>query len=232
MNPVNLKLTLEEFDGSPLAADEVALSHTEKIHLLAVDPSWMIISTLHPVPDSLFDGVWRFTITPKKFGEYRVFLDLIPIRSPRRVLLSETFNVEGGNAEIASVKSSLSHQIGDRSFTLEVEKNELSDDDYILKFKARDALGNPLTLRPVMGAHAHLVAFDWERKGFAHLHPLEAEGMIGPVTDSITKDLEFAFNSSRIPSCRLWAQVLLEDDENETFIPFSINLNSISDDTN
>ena len=56
--------------------------------------------------------------------------------------------------------------------------------------------------------------------------------MIGPVTDSITKDLEFAFNSSRIPSCRLWAQVLLEGDEDETFIPFSINLNSISDDTN
>ena len=50
--------------------------------------------------------------------------------------------------------------------------------------------------------------------------PLEAEGMIGPVSDSITKDLEFAFNSSRIPSCRLWAQVMLEDDENETFIPF------------
>ena len=56
--------------------------------------------------------------------------------------------------------------------------------------------------------------------------------MIGPVTVSVTKDLEFALNSSRIPSCRLWAQVLLEDDENETFIPFSINLNSISDDTN
>jgi len=230
--PCEFEINLEEFDGSPLAADEVALSHTEKIHLLAVDPSLDDYQHLHPVPDSLFDGVWRFTITPKKFGEYRVFLDLIPIRSPRRVLLSETFNVKGGNAEIASTKSSLSHQIGDRSFTLEVRKNELSDDDHILKFKARDALGNPLTLKPVMGAHAHLVAFDWERKGFAHLHPLEAEGMIGPVTDSITKDLEFAFNSSRIPSCRLWAQVMLEDDENETFIPFSINLNSISDDTN
>jgi len=184
------------------------------------------------VPDSLFDGVWRFTITPKKFGEYRIFLDLIPIRSPRRVLLSETFNVEGGNAKIASIKSSLSHQIGDRSFTLEVRKNEIPGDEYILKFKARDAKGRPLTLKPVMGAHAHLVAFDWERKGFAHLHPLEAEGIIGPVTDSISKDLEFAFNSTRISSCRLWAQVLLENDESETFIPFSINLNSFSDDTN
>ena len=66
------EINLKEFDGSPLAADE-ALSHTEKIHLLAVDPSLDDYQHLHPVPDSL-DGIWRFTITPKKFGEYRFFL--------------------------------------------------------------------------------------------------------------------------------------------------------------
>lgn len=230
--PCEFEINLKEFDGSPLAADEVALSHTEKIHLLAVDPSLDDYQHLHPVPDSLFDGIWRFTITPRKFGKYRVFLDLIPIRSPRRVLLSETFTVEGGNAKLSSKQNSLSHQIGERSFTLDVQKREISGDEYILKLKARDSQGAPLRLRPVMGAHAHMVAFDWERKGFAHLHPLEADGFIGPVTDSITRDLEFSFNSSRISSCRLWAQVLLEDDENETFIPFSLNLNSFSDDTN
>ena len=230
--PCEFEINLKEFDGSPLAADEIALSHTEKIHLLAVDPSLDDYQHLHPVPDSLFDGIWRFTITPKKFGEYRVFLDLIPIRSPRRVLLSETFTVGGGEAEVSSKQSSFSHQIGDRSFTLDVQKNEISGDEYILKLKARNSQGDPLTLKPVMGAHAHLVAFDWERKGFAHLHPLEAEGFIGPVTNSITRDLEFSFNSSRISSCRLWAQVLLENDENETFIPFSLNLNSLSDETN
>ena len=167
-----------------------------------------------------------------KFSTESIFLDLIPIRSPRRVLLSETFTVGGGQAEVSSKQSSLSHHIGERSFTLDVQKNEISGDEYILKLKARNSQGDPLTLKAVMGAHAHLVAFDWERKGFAHLHPLEAEGFIGPVTNSITSDLEFSFNSSRIFSCRLWAQVLLENDENETFIPFSLNLNSLSDETN
>ena len=134
--PCEFEINLKEFDGSPLAADEIALSHTEKIHLLAVDPSLDDYQHLHPVPDSLFDGIWRFTITPKKFGEYRVFLDLIPIRSPRRVLLSETFTVGGGQAEVSSKQSSLSHQIGERSFTLDVQKNEISGDEYILKLKA------------------------------------------------------------------------------------------------
>lgn len=230
--PCDFEINLKEFDGSPLAADEVALSHTEKIHLLAVDPSLEDYQHLHPVPDSLFDGVWRFTITPRRFGQYRVFLDLIPIRSPRRVLLSDTFEVSGGEPVLASKATSLSHQIGNRKFDLEVSNSESAVDELILKFKARDSNGEPLTLRPVMGAHAHMVAFDWERKGFAHLHPLESEGVVGPVFESTTKDLEFSFNASRISSCRLWTQVLLEDDEVETFVPFSFDLKTYSNDTN
>ena len=56
---------------------KVARSHTQKIHLLAVDPSLEDYQHLHPVPDDLFDGIWHFTLTPKAFGEYRIFLDLI-----------------------------------------------------------------------------------------------------------------------------------------------------------
>ena len=230
--PCEFEINLKEFDGSPLAADEVALSHTQKIHLLAVDPSLEDYQHLHPIPDDLFDGIWRFTLTPKVFGEYRIFLDLIPIRSPRRVLLSSSFNVEGGDAIKPNLQGSSTFEVKGRNFSLDVRQGESSDDEYILTFKARDTEGIPLTLRPVMGAHAHMVAFDWERKGFAHLHPLEQDGVIGPVTDSITKDLEFSFNSSRIKQCRLWAQVLLEEDEEETFIPFTLDLTNYLNDTN
>lgn len=230
--PCEFEINLKEFDGSPLSPDEVALSHTEKIHLLAVDTSLDDYQHIHPVPDSQFDGIWRFSITPKHFGKYRVFLDLIPIRSPRRVLLSDTFTVSGGEPKIGNMTSSLSYHLGNRSFELDVRKSEISGEEFILKFKARDSNGDPLSLRPVMGAHAHMVAFDWERKGFAHLHPIESEGILGPVTDSISRDLEFSFNSSRISKCRIWTQVLLQDDENETFVPFSLNLSTYPDDTN
>ena len=230
--PCEFEINLKEFDGSPLAADEVALSHTQKIHLLAVDPSLEDYQHLHPIPDDLFDGIWRFTLTPKVYGEYRIFLDLIPIRSPRRVLLSSSFNVEGGDAIKPNLQGSSTFDVKGRNFSLDVRKGESSEDEYILTFNARDTKGIPLTLRPVMGAHAHMVAFDWERKGFAHLHPLEQDGVIGPVTDSITKDLEFSFNSSRITQCRLWAQVLLEEDEEETLIPFTLDLTNYLNDTN
>ncbi|MEC8243737.1 MAG: hypothetical protein VX038_02715 [Verrucomicrobiota bacterium] len=230
--PCEFEINLKEFDGSPLAADEVALSHTQKIHLLAVDPSLEDYQHLHPIPDDLFDGIWRFTLTPKLFGEYRIFLDLIPIRSPRRVLLSSSVQVDGDDAIKPNLQSSSTFEEKGRNFSLDVSKGESSDDEYILTFKAKDAKGSPLTLRPVMGAHAHVVAFDWERKGFAHLHPLEQEGVIGPVTDSTTKDLEFSFNASRIKQCKLWAQVLLEEDEEETFVPFTLDLTNYLNDTN
>ena len=230
--PCEFEINLKEFDGSPLAADEVALSHTQKIHLLAVDSSLEDYQHLHPVPDDLFDGIWRFTLTPHSFGEYRIFLDLIPIRSPRRVLLSGSFMVDGGEIKKPAYDQSRSFETNDRSFTLEVSQGETSADEYILTFKARNSDNKPLVLNPVMGAHAHLVAFDWERNGFAHLHPLEQEGVVGPVTDSIARDLKFSFDSSRIKQSKLWAQVLLEEDEEETFIPFSLDLENDADDTN
>ena len=34
-------------------------------------------------------------MTPQKGGNYKVFLDFIPLRSPRRVLLAASFEVDG-----------------------------------------------------------------------------------------------------------------------------------------
>ena len=90
--PVNGKksrfeINIKQFDGSPLGPDDVALSHTQKIHLLAIDESLQDYQHLHPVADKLFDGTWRFSMEPKFSGQYKFFLDFIPLRSPRRFSL-------------------------------------------------------------------------------------------------------------------------------------------------
>ena len=78
--PCRFEINIKQADGSPLSAEDVALSHTQKIHLLAIDPSLEDYQHLHPQPDPLFKGIWRFTLTPQKAGDYRVYLDLIPLR--------------------------------------------------------------------------------------------------------------------------------------------------------
>ena len=45
--PCRFEMNLRQFDGSPLTADDVALSHTKKIHLLAVDESLTDYQHLH-----------------------------------------------------------------------------------------------------------------------------------------------------------------------------------------
>ena len=220
----NFRLDIRQFDGSPLTAEEVALSHTKKIHLLAVDESLSDYHHLHPEPDSLYDGVWHFSLTPENAGKYVVFLDFIPVRSPRRVLLSSAFQVPGQTGVAVPNSENLVFLSQNRRFELS-KVNSVSDAEGIeLLLRAVDGNGEALTLRPVMGAFAHMVAFDPELKGFAHLHPLE-DVLPANQSDSHQGPLTFSFSPPKNGFYRLWAQVRIGE-EAETFIPFDLKVGS------
>jgi hypothetical protein len=221
--PCRFEMNIKQADGSPLSDEDVALSHSRKIHLLAIDPSLEDYQHLHPEPDPLFKGIWRFTLTPKKHGDYRVYLDLIPLRSPRRVLLGATFNVPGKADVLSPRKDGLQISQNNRTFILEpVQETDLKP-EIKLRFSALDNDGNDLPLRPVMGAFAHLVAFDPFTNGFAHLHPLEYEPPKA-VDDSREGPLTFTFKSPKPGNYRLWAQIKVADDVEESFLPFDLEI--------
>ena len=73
-----------------------------------------------------------------------------------------------------------------------------------------------MPLGPVMGAFAHLVAFDEARSGFAHLHPMEADVTVPP--DAIHPVLNFKITIPRAGRYVIWAQIDLAG--RETFLPF------------
>jgi hypothetical protein len=221
--PCRFEMNIKQADGSPLGKEDVALSHTKRIHLLAIDPTMDDYQHLHPEPDPLFEGIWRFTLTPKNAGEYKVYLDLIPLRSPRRVLLAAHFEVPGESGAAQSSESSLIVQKGDREFLLDASIAEGSNDDWLLTFSALDKNGKDLPLKPVMGAFAHLVAFEPNTAGFAHLHPLEYEPPKSK-EDSKMGPLSFSFKSPAPGSYRLWAQIKVGQDEEETFLPFDLKI--------
>lgn len=221
--PCRFEMKIKQADGSPLSDEDVALSHTQKIHLLAIDPSLEDYQHLHPEPDPLFKGIWRFTLSPKKSGDYRVYLDLIPLRSPRRVLLGATFTVPGKPGVMSPRKDGLQISRNDRIYKIEPLKEPDSKSEIKLKFSVLDGSGKNLPLRPVMGAFAHLVAFDPETNGFAHLHPLEYQP---PQSMEDTRDgpLTFTFKSPKSGNYRLWAQIKIADDLEESFLPFDLKI--------
>jgi hypothetical protein len=218
------EINIKQFDGSPLSGKDVALSHTKKIHLLVVDESLTDYQHLHPEPDSLYDGTWRCALTPKNKGKYTVFFDFIPTRSPRRVLLTSSFEVEGEQVATPPVHEKLLHSSGNRRFELIRGETGDSGEDIQLIFKATDENGNTLAFRPVMGAFAHMVAFDENLKGFAHLHP-EENALPAGKEDIFEGPLTFTFSPPKEGLYRLWAQVKFNG-EPETFVPFDLKIGS------
>ena len=73
---------------------------------------------IHPVADSLFDGVWHFSLTPKLAGKYSVYLDFIPLKSPRRVLLSSSFTAKGKRDSVQDRQENLKFSYEDINFEL------------------------------------------------------------------------------------------------------------------
>jgi len=86
--------------------------------------------------------------------------------------------------------------------------------DLKLTITRRD--GGAVPLEPVMGAFAHLVAFDQTRSGFAHLHPVDTD--LSKPPDATRPALDFKITIPRPGRYVIWAQVGLGG--REVFAPF------------
>ena len=89
-----------------------------------------------------------------------------------------------------------------------------------LKLTLTNEGGGNVPLQPVMGAFAHLVAFDADRSGFAHLHPMEVDLLAPP--DAVHPQLNFKVTIPESGRYVIWAQVNLGG--TEVFRPFPIEV--------
>jgi len=105
---------------------------------------------------------------------------------------------------------------------------ELTSKDSVIKAGAVAELslavsradGRDITLDTVMDAFAHLVAFDAERGGFAHLHPNETD-ISKPLTGA-RPTLSFKVTIPRAGRYVIWAQFSTQG--RERFVPFWIDV--------
>ena len=213
-------LYLYDHQGQGIAYEDIVVSHTERIHLMAVDPSLSDYQHLHPQPAGA-PGYYQFEITPTKAGTYHVFLDFISLTSQRRVLAKSEFLVPGEPSYVAIGQSDRISQDG-YSYTLRTplsggfpvgEESQLE-----LEVASTEGEGHP-EFGLVMGAYAHLVVFDEAGRGFAHLHP---QNPFIDQQDPFDPDLRFSFFPGDVGKYRLWAQ--LRVDGEERFVPFDIEV--------
>lgn len=207
--------------GKPIAPEDLLVSHTRRLHLLIVDPWLDDYQHVHPEPGR-GNGEWSFAFTPKREGRYRVFADFTPAATGRGLYASAelpvgTSGLPAGFTMVAEHETSWVVERDGCRFQLApgaggVRAGIPAD----LTFTLRRSDGGAVPLEPVMGAFAHLVAFDQARSGFAHLHPVETD--LGRPPDLRRPELNFKITIPRAGRYVIWAQISLGG--RETFVPF------------
>ncbi|HKB58365.1 MAG TPA: hypothetical protein VKC51_12335 [Lacunisphaera sp.] len=218
--PVSFILTLRTASGKPIAPEDLLVAHTRKLHLLIVDPTLNDYQHIHPEPGRR-PGEWVFTMTPMRAGVYRVFADFMPVATARGLYASADFTVPGAVARVIR-EPNTTFQAGGLKFELVGPAVLRAGQPADLKFRieSQGAEKEPVPLQPIMGAFAHLVAFDETRSGFAHLHPRETD--LAKPPDALHPELNFKVTIPSPGRYAIWAHVNLGG--TEVFAPFWVDV--------
>lgn len=218
--PARFVLTMRTANGKPIGPADLLVAHTRKLHLMVVDPTLTDYQHLHPEPGAR-PGDWVFELTPQRPGTYRVFADFTPAATARGLYASVDFEVPGEVARVAR-STNATWQGAGFNFELEPPAYFKAGVPAALRFRIQypGAEKRPVPLEPVMDAFAHLVAFDAERTGFAHLHPDQTDLNRRP--DLVRPELTFQVLVPRPGRFVIWAQVQLEG--REIFAPFWVDV--------
>jgi hypothetical protein len=228
---VQATIVLKTGSGKPVAPDDLLVTHTRKLHVLVADPSLTDYQHVHPEPSDK-PGKWVFAFTPRASGTYRVFGDFTPMATGRGLYASVDLNVAGAVGQVSDLTTrageatrktsqvkDLTYSTVERegiAFSLTTTTPPRAGQPIDLSFTMSRRDGGAVALEPVMGAFAHLVAFDEARSGFAHLHPSEADLLKKP--DAMRPVLNFKLTIPRAGRYVIWAQVNLGG--SEVFVPF------------
>ncbi|MEI6121248.1 MAG: hypothetical protein WCP90_01905 [Opitutae bacterium] len=164
------ELRLVKTDGKLFYDYEIAVSHTQKVHLhLKQNTGRTDYIHIHPVSDD--SGVWHFKF-PEEFlkgnpgGELQAYIDFVPLRSGRTIL-AEAKGTWSHESEL------LDRVSRNKIVSLTTNTNKTGE-SATLRFKLSSAnVSSTLKLKPIMGALGHAVVFstDLKKTGYAHMHP-------------------------------------------------------------
>ena len=211
-------LTLTTFSGKPIAPEDLQVVQTRRIHLLITDPSLEDYQHVHPAPGPR-PGEWVFRFRPRFGGAYRFFADFTPVATNRGLYSEAEMAVDGAPSPVAAGTQAPSWEarVGGYAFALSPASLPVrAGAPASLRLLITRMGGGPVPLSPVMGAFAHLVAFDAGRSGFAHIHPNEADVTRPP--DPVRPEFTFRLAIPSPGRYVIWSEVRLAG--RETFAPF------------
>lgn len=194
------QVSLVTASGRPIGPEDLAVVHTQKLHLLVVDPTLRDYQHLHPSPGAR-PGDWSFAFQPRLAGPYRFFADFTPLATGRGLYGHADLAVAGAGAPSEPPADTRCR------WFLDTDGPVVAGRQAVLRLRLEDRDGGPVPLGRTMDAYAHLVAFDEQRLGYAHLHPLEADPAWTP--DAVRPVFSFIVTIPAAGRYVVWAQVNL-----------------------
>jgi hypothetical protein len=213
-------LHLRKNDGSPVALDDLLEMHTKKIHLLINDLNLGDYHHEHPTPTGV-PGEYRFAFTPEKPGPYRIWADVVPAANSIQEYVTTDLPAAGESSGDIDRHPSTTAKVNDRKYDLMLNNGKPfhAGQTVIGTISITDADGQPCkSLEPVMGAFAHVVGFNEDRKTVLHIHPYGKEPT--SATERAGPAFAFKFYAPTPGFYRLYGQVQI--DGVSQFAPFGV----------
>ena len=169
--PVQVDLRVRDAAGAGVGSLQLIETHTRRLHVMAIDSSLEDYHHEHPITSGR-PGDFAFVFTPRKTGDYLLWLDVTPLatgrsETPEAVLPGSIPSLASPSRVIRmeSVSDGWKFQLSfDRK---KVKANEATN----ARLRVTDAQGKPcFILEPVMGAFAHVIGFMDDRHTMTHVH--------------------------------------------------------------
>lgn len=217
---VQVAFTLATHAGKAIGPADLLNVHTELLHLMIVDPQLMDYHHVHPRPGRE-PGQWTFSFTPRYGGEYRFFADFTPAATGLGLYASAKINVAGDPPAAETIvrahAPAWTNTLDGIVFSLQPADGAIrAGQEAVMTLTMSRPDGGEVPLEPVMDAFAHVVVFDRERTGFAHMHPQEIDLTTPP--DRHRPTLTFRIVIPAPGDYVAWAQV--NHAGTELYVPF------------
>jgi Cu+-exporting ATPase len=182
--PVRLTYRLTEA-GSAAPIVDVVVSHEQPMHLIAVRRDMAQFQHVHPRPTGR-PGEFEIELSFPTAGSY-VLYDEFTRASGQDIVQRDELTVGGRSDPAALVEDLAPKTVGNVRVSLQDEGSLTSSEETRLTFRLADAAtGQALTtLKPYLGAAAHVVILTEDAGTFAHTHgeSVGADGHHGQATE-------------------------------------------------
>ena len=174
--PMELAFLLKDrASGKPLCADDIAVTHTKKLHTMVVDYSLNDYHHLHPVYNK-DTGLFHVRFTPNASQAYHVWHDFTRVTANTPTQLRN----EIAGSQAFTIPPVITHRLqsdnGDVHAEISLDHPLQSGKSSMATITLRDRNGTVLKdLEPIMGAYGHLAGFSKDGQHFIHCHPLGIE---------------------------------------------------------